>query len=105
MSEQYLFNTCLKTQGDQAHVKPYSSVVCALMRHGVRSNAETHPSRYRPTHSPPRIRGSACPSAVMPSTSTWSDPIIQSMWIRLRFEPRAASSSSLMAPPPRMHLL
>ncbi len=39
--------------------------------------------------------GTARPSAESPSTSIRSEPIIQSMWIRLRLAPRAARSSSL----------
>ena len=33
------------------------------------------------------------------------DPIIQSIWIRLLFAPRAVSSSGLICPPLRKHWL
>lgn len=58
------------------------------------------------THSPRRITGAAVPSGAIPSTSMSAEPIIQSMWMRLRFAPRAArSSSERPAPPLRKHLL
>ena|SRR5579863_8047622 len=57
------------------------------------------------TQAPCRISGSALPSCVMPSTSTCSEPIIQSTWIRLVLAPRAISASLPVAPPSVKHLL
>jgi hypothetical protein len=39
----------------------------------------------------------------MPSTSTAPEPIIQSMWISERLQPRSTSASSSIESPPRMH--
>src|ERR1700759_2918238 len=41
-------------------------------------------------HSPLRKTGTRRPSAWTPSISVWSEPIIQSMWIRLALPPCAA---------------
>src|SRR5262249_35203100 len=40
-------------------------------------------------HSPWRITGTRDPSGLMPSISTLSEPIIQSIWIRLELPPCA----------------
>ncbi len=50
-------------------------------------------SRRHCAHSPPRITGSVEPSAFTPSMSILSEPIIQSMWMRLELPPCAAICS------------
>jgi hypothetical protein len=57
------------------------------------------------TQSPRRISGSAAPSGARPSISISAEPIIQSIWMRLAFAPRARSSSGLSAEPLTKHLL
>ena len=52
---------------------------------------------------PPRISGSAVPVAVMPSMSSFSDPIIQSTWMRLSLAPLAASCWGVSLSPSRRH--
>ena len=61
--------------------------------------------RLRYTHSPERISGVVMPLAAIPSTSTCLEPIIQSMWIRLRFPPLASSSAGASALPLTKHML
>ena len=48
------------------------------------------------------MSGSSLPSERTPSTSIAPEPIIQSMWMRLRLVPRADSSASLSLSPVRM---
>lgn len=57
----------------------------------------------RQAHSPARITGVAVPSAARLSISTAPEPIIQSMRMSERLQPRATSSFSLIERPPRMH--
>ncbi len=55
-------------------------------------------------HSPLRITGSRVPSALMPSTSIWPEPIIQSIWIRLELPPCALICSGVRFAPSIKHL-
>src|SRR5437763_12393200 len=54
-------------------------------------------------HSPFRNTGAREPSARMPSISVLSEPIIQSMWIRLLLPPCAAICSGVSLPPSTKH--
>lgn len=54
-------------------------------------------------HSPLRITGTRVPSGFTPSISTLSEPIIQSMWIRLEFPPCALICSCVSDAPSRKH--
>ena len=54
------------------------------------------------THSPPSKMATSRPSRVRPVMRVSAAPIITSSWIRDWFIPRASSSSSLRALPPRV---
>src|SRR4030095_1007536 len=56
------------------------------------------------THAPLRINGSTVPSAAIPSTSIFADPIIQSTWIRLSFAPSFANAALSIFSPPIRHV-
>ncbi len=55
------------------------------------------------THSPLRKTGVRAPPASSPSMSILSEPIIQSMWMRLALPPRAAISSGVSVSPSTKH--
>jgi hypothetical protein len=54
-------------------------------------------------HSPLRITGTRLPSLPSPSMSILSEPIIQSIWMKLLLPPRAAISSWLSEAPSTKH--
>ena len=95
---------CLKVTRTDTRASASNSWKHKTLWQCLEQNSRFSPKRNY-AHSPLRITGSLAAVGLTPSISILSEPIIQSMWIRLLLPPCAAICSGVSLAPSTKHLV